>query len=229
MRLVRRRAEHSDEGERGGQMKVHEIMSADPITIAPTASLQEAAALLVEHRISGVPVVHGGSLVGVFSERDLMFKERGRPEVPPWLARFTNPIAAADRPKLDAKCVGAAMTSPAITIEGWESVSSAASRMLETGVSRLPVIRVGELVGIVTRADLVRAFLRTDEEIASEIREEVVDRALWIDDATVDVLVEHGEVTLKGETAVAFDRDVVERLVARVPGVVSVTTDVALV
>jgi CBS domain-containing protein len=203
-------------------MKVHQIMTPDPITVGPTTSLQDAAAVLVERGISGLPVVDGGQLVGVFSERDLMFKQKGRPEVSPWLAWLTSPIAAADRPKLEAKSVGAAMTSPAITVEPWESVATAASRMLDCGVSRLPVVKGGELVGIVTRADLVRAFVRTDAEIAQEIKEEVVGRALWLDDRTVDVTVENGEVTVTGE--VPFDREVMERLVARVPGVVSVTT-----
>jgi CBS domain-containing protein len=207
-------------------MKVQQIMSHDPITVGPTATLQEAAMLLVEHRISGLPVVDQGVVVGVFSERDLMFKQKGRPEVSPWLAWLISPIAAADRPKLEAKSVGAAMTTPAITVGPWESVATAASRMLDCSVSRLPVVKNGELVGIVTRADVVRAFIRTDAEIAEEIKEQVVDRALWIDDATVDVVVENGEVTLTGETTVEFDRELTERLVARVPGVVSVTTAV---
>lgn len=210
-------------------MKVQQIMTPEPLTIGPAATLQEAAALLVEHRISGLPVVDQGTVVGVFSERDLMFKQSGRPEVSPWLSWLTSPVAVADRPKLDAKTVGEAMTSPPITVEPWESVATAAGRMLDSKVSRLPVVTHGGLVGIVTRADLVRAFVRTDAEIAQEIKEEVVDRALWMDEATVDVLVENGEVKLTGASKVAFDRELTERLVARVPGVVSVTTEVELV
>ena len=66
------------------------------------------------------------------------------------------------------------MTSPAITIPPYESVAEAARIMCERGVNRLPVVKDERLVGIITRADLVRAFTRSDEEIAREIREDVL-------------------------------------------------------
>ena len=108
-----------------------------------------------------------------------------------------------DRSKLDARLVGEAMTTPAVTIESHRPVSVAARRMLERGVNRLPVVEEGKLVGIVTRADLVRAFVRSDAEIASEIRDDVVVRDLRLGGAKLHVEVEDGQVTLAEMTAAA--------------------------
>jgi CBS domain-containing protein len=94
--------------------------------------------------------------------------------------------------------VGEAMTTPAVTIEAHRPVSLAARRMLETGVNPLPVNDDGKLVGIVTRADVVRAFVRGDAEIARVIRDDVVVCGLRLDGHSVQVEVEDGEVTLNG-------------------------------
>lgn len=207
-------------------MNVKEVMTRDVITVPPTASLKAAASLLVEHRISGLPVVENDRVVGVFSERDLLFKEQGRPERSPWLSWLLDPMAVSDRPKLDARYVGAAMTAPAITIDASASVATAARRMLESGVSRLPVLKGDRLVGLVTRADLVRAFARDDEEIAREIRDQVVRRSMWLEDDAVQVDVRNGVVTLHGRVKTASDARLIEKLVELVPGVVSVGSDV---
>lgn len=210
-------------------MKVMELMTRDVVTVAPSATLKDAASLLVKHGISGMPVVDGTRVVGVFSERDLLFKEQGLPETARWLGWLTDPIAVADRPKLEAHTVGEAMTAPAITVEEDANVSAAAGLMLGAGVSRLPVLHDGTLVGIVTRADLVRAFVRTDEDIAREIREEIVVHTMWLDEDAVDVAVDHGEVTVSGRMKDRFDEDLFTKLVGRVPGVVSVNTHLELV
>jgi CBS domain-containing protein len=95
--------------------------------------------------------------------------------------------------------------------------------MLEQGVKRLPVVDgAGTLVGIVTRSDLVRAFVRSDEEIAREIREDVIRRALWIDPEEIEVTVERGEVRLAGELESRTEAALIPGFVERVPGVVSV-------
>ena len=95
--------------------------------------------------------------------------------------------------------------------------------MIDEGVKRLPVVdNAGKLIGIVTRADLVRAFVRSDEEIAAEIREDVIRRTLWIEPDAVQVVVEHGEVRLAGQVETKADAELIPSFVQRVPGVVSV-------
>jgi CBS domain-containing protein len=95
--------------------------------------------------------------------------------------------------------------------------------MIEQGIKRLPVVDDGgRLVGIVTRADLVRAFVRSDEAIAKEIREDVIQRCLWIDPDNVEIVVRSGEVKLEGEVGTKAEAELVPQFVQRVPGVVSV-------
>lgn len=207
-------------------MKVKDVMTRDVVTVQDSASLKTAASLLLEHSISGLPVVADGVLVGVFSERDLLFKEQVRPERKRWIGWLMDPTAVSDQPKLDAHQVREAMTSPAITIHASESVGAAARLMLEAGVSRLPVIEKQVLAGIVTRADLVKAFLRPDEEIAIEIRDGVVAGSMWLDRDAIGVTVDNGDVTLAGHLRDEYERELLTRLVERVPGVVSVEAQI---
>ena len=97
--------------------------------------------------------------------------------------------------------------------------------MMENGIKRLPIVDAdGTLAGIVTRSDLVRAFARTDAEIEREIGEEIVTRALWIDDKKLGIRVEQGDVTLSGQLERRSDAELLPQFVERVPGVVSVTS-----
>ena len=160
-------------------MIVRDIMTKDVVTVAPTAALKAAAAMMLEHGISGVPVVDASGLVGVLSETDILFKERVHPERRRLLGRLLHDPNAPAAVKLDAQLVADAMTAPAVTIASGRPVSDAATTLLELGIDRLPVVDSGRLVGIVTRSDLVRAFIRSDEAIADEIRDDVVVRKAW--------------------------------------------------
>ena len=118
------------------------------------------------------------------------------------------------------------MTAPAITIAQWESVAEAARIMCERHVNRLPVVKDGLLVGIVTRADLVRAFTRTDAEIERELKEDVLERIMWIDPGKVEISVQDGRAALSGRLQIRRDVELLNRLVARAPGVVGVESTV---
>jgi predicted transcriptional regulator len=124
-----------------------------------------------------------------------------------------------------ARTVAEAMTAPAITVEPDASVARAARLMSEHGVNRLPVIQRGSLVGIVTRADLVRAFTRADSAIKLEIEQDVLERTLWDERHAVDVVVSAGVVKLRGMLETKSDAELLERLSARVPGVIAVEPD----
>jgi CBS domain-containing protein len=119
--------------------------------------------------------------------------------------------------KLEARTAYEAMTAPAKTIAPWHQVSSAAAQMLDEGVNRLTVIdNQGQLVGIVTSADLVRAFVRSDGEIEQEIRESVLERSLLLETpGEVTVSVDKGRVTLSGDVGQRTDAEVVPALVAK--------------
>ncbi len=110
-----------------------------------------------------------------------------------------------------------------VTISPYASVAEAARRMTELGIRRLPVVKDGVLVGIVSRTDLVRAFVRSDEEIRREIREDVLRGAFCLEaPEAIGVEVDRGEVRLTGRLESPLDVELLPRLVARVPGVVAV-------
>jgi CBS-domain-containing membrane protein len=210
-------------------MKVDDLMTREVVSVSPQTTLKEVAEKLVEHRISGLPVCDpDGVVVGVVSEADILYRERGPAEREGLLARLFEDGLAAETKKAAARTAGDAMSTPPITILGYRTVSTAARTMLEQGVKRLPVVDIGgHLIGIVTRADLVRAFVRTDDEIAREIREEILERTLWSGPNAVEVTVRGGEVELTGGVGTESDLDLLERLVAQVPGVVEVSATVA--
>jgi CBS domain-containing protein len=118
------------------------------------------------------------------------------------------------------------MSAPAITITPGRLVHEAAALMISESVNRLPVIEHGKLVGILTRADVVRAFTRTAAEIADEIREEIFRRTLWLEPGSVSMDVVEGVVRIEGEVETEADAELLPVFVSRVPGVVSVSADV---
>jgi len=117
------------------------------------------------------------------------------------------------------------MSAPALTIGPRRPVTEAATMMIEEGVNRLPVVDHNErLMGIVTRADLVRAFVRPDEAIEREIREDVIHRILWLEPEQLAITVSGGEVELTGQVETKTDAELIPSFVRRVPGVVGVTS-----
>ena len=168
-------------------MRVQELMTTPALSIGP-GGVKEVARIFVEKGITGLPVCDARHhVVGVVSAGDVLYKEhdpldKGRRRRPRW-PRGRG--AAAIKSK--ALIVREAMTSPPVTISPWSSASEAARLMTEHGVNRLPVVKGDALVGIVTRSDLVRAFIRSDEEIERELREEVLEQTMWLDRDSVQV------------------------------------------
>lgn len=210
-------------------MRVQEVMTRDVVTVSPETSLKDVARKLVELRISGMPVVGAdGSVVGVISEADVLAKERIEYEDGGAIARLIHRPDPAQKAKLSARVAGEAMTSPAITVEPYWTVPTVAQMMLEHGINRLPVVRRGRLVGIVTRADLVRAFARTDDEVADEVREALaLQEAMSFGRGPIEVRVDAGEATLTGTVRTREDAEVLTNATAKVPGVVGVRSEIA--
>jgi CBS domain-containing protein len=204
-------------------MKIEVLMTRDVVTVGPDTPLKAVAELLSERHISGIPVCDAeGTVLGVVSEADIVRTEQGvGPDVGGrlhWLFRRLDDEIA----KLGARTAGEAMTAPALVVRPVEPASVAARLMVQHGINRVPVVANGKLVGIVTRADLVRAFHRSDDEIAEEIREDVLHRALWIDPESLSVEVEDGIVTVSGPVETPLTLESVVHDIRRVPGVVDI-------
>ena len=207
-------------------MKVQEIMTREVVAIGPEADLRNVARILVDHGISGLPVCGAQrELLGVISEADILVKEGGPRDGVGIIGRVRGTDASRAQ-KVRALTVKDAMTAPVVTISQYASVAEAARRMSDHGIKRLPVVKDGELVGIISRTDLIRAFVRSDEQIAAEIRDDLLRRTLWLEvPEAVQVHVERGAVRLSGQVETSTDAVLLQRLAARVPGVVSVEAE----
>lgn len=200
---------------------VADVMTRDVVTVDGLTPFKDIVRVMQQHRVSAVPVVdEDGVMLGIVSEGDLILKGD------PTLARrswFHGPGRANARAKASGLLAWQLMTSPVISVTSTDPLSTAARLMHRHTVKRLPVLdERRRIVGIVSRADLLRVFLRSDDEIEREIREEVVRRTLWIEPDTIGVVVRDGVVTLQGQVEQRSLLPVIERLVGSVEGVVSV-------
>lgn len=211
-------------------MTVRDVMTKSVITVGESTPLKDVARLLVDHGISGLPVLDDtGRAVGVISEADFLLKGSGAEAVRrDRLERLFGPSQSTRtrRAKLEARTAGEAMTSPPITIRASATMAEAARSMTSHAVNRLVVLDGDRLAGIVTRADLVRAYVRSDEELVDTIRGDVLLRILWLDPAAFTVNVARGVATVTGHVERRSTADLVKSTIAMVPGIVSVNADV---
>jgi CBS domain-containing protein len=195
---------------------VGNLMTRDVVAVPPDATFKQIATLLTEHHISAVPVTdHQRTVIGVVSEADLL--RRFQPPARRWWPR------RARRPRTLARAL---MSTPAVTIDAGADVVTAARLLGTRNVKRLPVVdAAGRLVGIVSRHDLVGVFVRPDEDIREEIRQDVIGRGMVLEPSQVDVQVRGGVVTLRGQLERASLVTILDTVVRRVDGVVDVVNE----
>lgn len=205
-------------------------MTKAVLTVGPDTPLKDVARLLIDAGIAGAPVVDAaGTVHGVVSEGDFLIKGQGAEGLRH--RRFAGLLGEgretrAQREKLGARTAGEAMSTPAITITPERPIREAAALMTQRHVNRLPVVDSGRLVGIVTRSDLVRAYIRSDEELTRTILEDVLLKALWLNPASFQVAVADGEASIAGNVERRSTAVMVEESVRMVPGIVAVSTDI---
>ncbi|GAA2211798.1 CBS domain-containing protein [Nonomuraea monospora] len=209
------------------RLTVADVMTTDVVTVTAPTPFKDIAEALIAGGISAVPVVDDdGHVLGMVSEADLLRKEEFREQFyregyrPPLRARLRHPKG---REKAEGDTAAELMTSPAVRVSPRAATVEAARLMDAHDVKRLAVVDGdGRLVGIVSRRDLVKLFLRSDEEIAREVREDVLDRSLWVDTEGVEVGVHQGIVTLSGWMERRTEAAIAVRMTGRVNGVVDV-------
>ena len=147
------------------ELTVREVMITEVVTVSPDTTVRELAELLAGRDISGAPVVDGeGKLVGVVSEADVVQQDRELhfPYYIPFLDSIIYlewvPTYEKRFRKMFGVVVGDIMTKRVITVSPEDSIHHAATLMSDKRVNRLPVVEAGKLVGILTRADIVRAI-----------------------------------------------------------------------
>ena len=191
-------------------MKVAEVMVTSVLSVGPDASVREVASMMLERRISGLPVVdQEGRTVGIVSEGDLIRRpEIGTDHAPAgWLHAFLSDEGRArEFVKSHGRKVREVMTQPAICVAADTPLAEVVRLMERHRVKRLPVVDNGRLVGLVTRADLLRALVRrqaqapvaaSDQELRVRIDALLRDED-WAASAVVYAQVENGVAQLWG-------------------------------
>ena len=206
-------------------MKISDVMTRGVINVAPETRLRDLTRLLSEHQISGVPVVDAeGACIGVVSEADLLMKQLRRQKPRPLSLEWflSEPQDPDELRRMMAVTAAEAMTAPAVTIEPDRPLREAASLMVDRKVNRLPVVSGTALVGMITRADLVRAYLGSDDEIARAVRDDLLRHTMWLDPDDFDVRVREGIVSIAGRVDRRSTAGIVGRLIGLIEGVAEV-------
>jgi CBS domain-containing protein len=202
---------------------VADVMTSPASSVAESTTYHDIIDVMVAHNISAVPVVDAnGSVVGVVSEADLLHKMEFAGSGP--ARRLIERKRVRDgRRKAAATVAADLMSEPPIVIGRTASIATAAALMSEHGVKRLPVVDGRDrLIGVVSRADLVRLYARPDDQILSDIREYVLRRTMAMDPDALTVGVRDGVAMLAGAVDRRSTITVIELLVQTVPGVVDV-------
>jgi CBS domain-containing protein len=214
-------------------MRARDVMTAPVITVQPSTPVAEIATLLLERRISAVPVVDGeGRVVGIVSEGDLLRRGETRTDRqrPRWLEMMVNrDLQAAEFVKEHGACARDVMTADVVSVDPDTDLASIARLLEQRRIKRVPVIENGRPIGIVSRANLLRALVayrqapsgfdaKSDPEILRQV-EERLRAEPWVDLNRLNVVVSDGVVHLWGSVESEDRRRALKVAAESVPGV----------
>lgn len=210
-------------------IKVKDVMTHLVVTVRPTDTIPTASKRLLSNRISGAPVVEAGKLVGIVSEADLIRAyappaPRGSPFEAPHPLRFLL-LRGIPQGEVHNANVGDVMTGHVVSIGPEASVWEAASLITRHGVRRLPVVDVGgNLIGVLTRSDLIRAMVRSDEVVASDVRQAI--GALGDENfLSLEVKADKGLVSIWGTADRKTTKELAIGIAAQVAGVLEISDE----
>ena len=180
--------------------KVMDVMTRKVVAVHTGASFKEIAATLRDRRVSAFPVLDdAGTVIGVVSEADLITKEALEANDEAHPGPLSGLLHRRDLEKARGATAGELMSTPAVTVRPDDLVSHAAHLMHERRVKRLPETAAdGKLVGIISRADVLSVFSRSDRDLRREITEDIILGRFLADPTTFTVIVKDGIVTLEG-------------------------------
>jgi CBS domain-containing protein len=206
-----------------GPKVVSDVMTVGVVSAHEQAGFKVIVASLVRNRISAVPVIDDDrKVIGVVSESDLLARVVAEPDRTSVIGHPRH--GRRERPeRIYGETASSLMTTPAVTTTPDCTIADAARLAAKARVRRLPVVDTDDvLLGIVTRADLLRVFLEDDAEIHTQILDDIIVRQMALGPSDVKVFVNEGIVTLRGELA---NRQMVQQLlesVHAIPAVVAV-------
>jgi len=209
-------------------MRVKEIMTKDVIAVGPGASIQEAARLMVDHGVSGLPVVDDdGRLVGIISEGDLILRQKPGAKIPWWHRFFADAEQLAlEYRKAHGTTVGEVMTRAVISVGPEFPIESAALVLDRHRIRRVPVVADGQLVGIVSREDLIKALAmapprekiaHSDAQLVREMKERMA-REAWVSARGVVIQAKDGVLSLWGLVLTETEKSALETMARSIQG-----------
>jgi CBS domain-containing protein len=209
-------------------MRVLDVMTRDVVTVRPGTPIQQAAELMVSFGVSGLPVVdEGGAVVGILSEGDLIVRQKPRGPAPWWRVFFDDgERLAREYRKAMGTTVAEVMTTAVICVGPELPIERAAVILDERRIRRLPVVREGRLVGIVSRGDLVKALaaaapttpaVRPDAELVAAMKERIAGEA-WASGLGIVAEATGGVLTLWGLVDSEAEKAALETMARTVPG-----------
>jgi len=200
---------------------VKDVMTAPVVTVTRGTTYKDVAAMLRQHRVSAFPVVDsGGTVIGVVSEADLLAKEALSGEQAGLIAGL---LHREERDKAAGLTAGDLMSRTVVTVGPDDPVDHAARLMYTLRVKRLPVVGSGgELLGIVSRTDVLAVFDRTDDDIRADVIDTMMRHEFLLDPRQFTVTVEDGVVTLEGRPETVALGHALIRKTEDIPGVVAV-------
>lgn len=208
---------------------VKDVMTEPAVTVSESTPYKKIVAALIGHNIGTAPVLDSsGHVKGVVSDADLLLKEAD-PDAAAETTLFEGPRRRREHRKSVGATAGELMSRPPLTVLPTTTVEDAAQVMRDHHVHRLPVIDAftGRLLGIVSRSDLLRVYLRPDEEISAEITGDLLTRIAGVNRRAVKVNVQDGVVTLNGHVERRFVIRGLVHAIRHVPGVVAVDEHLA--
>jgi CBS domain-containing protein len=219
-------------------MKARDVMVSPVFTVKPTSTIREAAKIFMERRISAVPVLDDqGKLVGIISEGDLMHRSETRTERKQswWLEALTsNETLAAEYTKAHARKVADVMTQHVITATPDTPLHEIATLLEKHSIKRVPIVEGGQLVGIVSRANLVQALASARKSLNipvsdTMIRDQLLSRLKqqkWADTQLLNITVSGGIVDLWGLTQSEAEHQAIRVAAESIPGVQAVNDNI---
>jgi len=223
-------------------MFAKDIMTLNVITVGPDMPISDVAKLLIERRISAVPVIdNDNSLIGIVSEGDLVHRIRGDHELPRswWLSLIGDPN---DEPqeyiRSHGKTAKDVMTKDVVAISEFTSIAEIAETLETKKIKRVPVVDDGKLVGIVSRANIIQALvaqkdasmpktIASDQDIRETLMKEFNNHT-WASNATLNIVVNDGVVRYWGFVESETAKDALTLAAENVPGVKAVESNLGI-
>lgn len=223
-------------------MQAKEIMTSNVVTVSPDAAVADAARLMVEKRVSALPVVDAaGKLIGIVSEGDLMRRiELGTEKRRPWWLALVagDETLARDFAKAHGQQIKDVMTRTVVTMPEDSTIDKIARTLEERHIKRVVVVRQGQPVGIVSRADLLRAFATrpppsvapsvADQDLRAAVSDALLHKEWGGVAMPVTVIVEAGVVHLWGTVESEAVRNALRIAAQEVAGVKGVESHLTL-